>query len=415
MFLKFRGGTLTLWRECVNINQIRMRGFVQANKAKLKILHLFSDWRWTGPAEPVLQMCQGLQGLGHHVLLAYRRPQAQGVRSLDDMVRGSGIHATDRFHLDRYMNPGNTISDLRQLPRLMRRERFDVLHMHLSHDHFLGALCAKMVGKATRPLMVRTLHKRDVLKPTCANRWLMRHLSDGYLTFTEGFRREYIKRFGLPPSRIVLQPMTVDLARFDPDRSYQNMRGAFGIPPEAPLIGIVGRFQRYRKMDLFLKAAKILLQERPDTFFLVIGRSSQMQQTVVRPLHELGIAKRVVLAGYRDADYEDTLACLDIFSLLMPGSDGTARAVREALSLGKPCVVSDYYMLPEIVRHEKTGLVVSDDPKTLADAWLCLIRDKDKRDRMGQAARKYTQDHFNITAVGPALSDFYRHIISFYS
>ena len=79
--------------------------------------------------------------------------------------------------------------------------------------------------------------------------------------------------------------------------------------------------------------------------------------------------------------------------------------------MGKPCVVSDYYMLPEIVRHEKTGLVVPDDPEMLARAWLRLIEDPETRSKIGRAARKHALERFSIEAVGPALEGFYRYLL----
>jgi glycosyltransferase involved in cell wall biosynthesis len=229
--------------------------------------------------------------------------------------------------------------------------------------------------------------------------------------FTEGFRQEYIRRFALEPASTAIQPMTIDVKRFSPVRSYRDMRDEFAVPRDAPLIGIVGRFQKYRRMGTFLRAAKRLLQEVPDARFLVIGRSSQIQETVVKPVRQMGLSHRVILAGYRRHDYIDTLACLDIFSLLMPGSDGTARAVREAMAMGKPCVVSDYGMLPEIVEHGKSGRVVPDSPEKLALAWSGLIRDPERLEQMGRAARQHALEQFRIETVGPVLEAFYERIV----
>jgi len=377
----------------------------------MKILHLFSDWRWTGPAEPVVQMCLSLQKRGHEVLLAYRKEQSADNKTIAKKIKHMGVNGTTRFNLDRYMNPWNTLYDLWHLPGFLRKEKFDIVHMHLSHDHVFGSTCAKLLGK-NRPLLVRTLHRREGLKPTFGYRILLRHLTDGNMMFTKKFQEEYIRRFDMDPACTAVQPMTIDLDRFSPDKRYKDMRAEFDIPSDAPLIGIVGRFQRYRRMGTFLEAARRVLQNRPETRFLVIGGSSQIQETVAKPINELGISGRVILAGYRFDDYLDTLACLDIFSLLMPGSDGTARAVREALALGKPCVVSDVGMLPEIVDHGSTGLVVDDDPELLSQAWLKLIQDQTLRENMGYAARQYALERFNSDAVGIALEEFYGRIIS---
>jgi len=379
----------------------------------MKILHLYSDWKWTGPAEPVLQMCQGLQGRGHEVLIAYCARARENYReSVDLKVREMGLHGTTAFALDRYLHPGPTWRDFRTLPGFLRREKFDVVHMHLDHDHVEGALCARWLGQAG-PLLVRTLHRREVLPAHLGYRFLLGRMTDGWLTFTENFRQDYIQRFRLPAARTAVQPMTVDLERFRPDKPWRDMRAEFSIAGDSTLIGIVGRYQKYRKMDIFLAAAQRVLQEAPQTRFFVIGRSSQIQKTVVEPAAALGISDKIILTGYRTADYADLMAALDIFSLLMPGFDGTARAVREAMALGKPCVVSDFGMLPDIVPHEKAGLVVRrDDPEALAQAWLALIRDPARRRELGQGARREAETRFGVDRVGPALEDFYERLLT---
>jgi glycosyltransferase involved in cell wall biosynthesis len=378
----------------------------------MKILHLYSDWKWTGPAEPVLHTCLALQARGHDVLLAYRAQPQFDEESVGIKVREMGVNGTEQFALDRYFHIRGTLHDLCALPGFIRRQAFDVVHTHLSHDHAMGGLCVKRLGRQ-RPVIVRTLHQRSVLKPSLGARLLLRRFSDGCLVFTEGFRQEYAKRFRIAPERIGVMPMPVDLARYDAKRHFQDMRQVFGIAPDAPLIGIVGRFQRYRRMDVFLEAARRVVTEAPSTRFLVIGRSGQIRETVVKPVAQLGLQDHVVLAGYRTADYADTLACLDVFSLLMPGFDGTARALREALALGKPAVVSDFGMLPDIVRHGNTGLVTpAGDADALARAWLELIRAPDRRRAMGEAARRDATARFRADLIAPCLDTFYQSLIA---
>ncbi len=376
----------------------------------MKILHLYSDWKWTGPAEPVLQMCKALQDIGHDVTIAHCRAPRDERETVGKKVAEYGLTGNEDFALDRHVPPLKTLRDIWCLPRYIAREKFDVVHMHLCHDHALGGILAKLLGKK-RPILVRTLHRRTVLKDSLGYRLQLKRLTDGWLTFTENFRQQYIRRFHLQPEHVAVQPMPIDLERFTPDREFRNMREEFGIAADAPVIGIVGRYQKYRKAEVFLEAAAKVLQVAPQARFVVIGRSSQMQETVVAPMRRLGIEHAVVLPGYRIDDYDDILASLDIFSLLMPGFDGTARAVREAMALGKPCVVSDFGMLPDIVPHEKAGLTTPIDAEQLAAAWLRLIQDDQLRTELGQGALAHARTHFNLAQVGPCLENFYAELI----
>ncbi|MBN2451466.1 MAG: glycosyltransferase family 4 protein [Lentisphaeria bacterium] len=378
----------------------------------LRILCLYSDWRWTGPAEPVLQMCRGLRDLGHEVLFACRavpRDVRHAEENVPEKAAGYGLRVTTEFALDRYMGVRATLHDLVALPRHLRRHRVQVLHTHLSHDHALGALCARFPGRK-RPLLVQTLHRRSVPRDSLGYRLTLRGAlrSDGLFVFSERFRHEYIDRFRIDPHRIALQPMTVDLERFSPERPRKPMRPEFGIPDDAVVIGIVSRFQKYRRMDTFVEAAAQVIRERPQTYFLLLGWSGQIEETVVAPIRTFGVEKNVIVAGYRTDDYEDTLACMDIFSLIMPGYDGTARAVREAMAMGKPCVVSDIGMLPDIVEHGRTGLVTPLTPEGLAQAWLRLVDNAVERQTLGRAALDHARAAFRLDAAAQTVEYHYR-------
>jgi glycosyltransferase involved in cell wall biosynthesis len=380
----------------------------------MKILHLYSDWKWTGPAEPAIQMARAMQDLGHEVVFACRAPDHEDIRYVHQKAETVyHLNTTTDFRLDRYFGIKNTVYDIRNLPRFVKEQKFDIIHTHLSHDHgFCGTLLKLRLGRQC-PTIIRTIHRREVLENTLANRILLNRLTNGTLLFTEGFRRQTIERFGLDPETVGVQPMTLDLDRFQPDRAYKDIRAEFGVGPDSVLIGIVGRFQKYRRMDVFLQAAKIVLEQDPKVKFVVIGRSSQIQETVVKPIEALGIGNGVIRAGYRVEDYDDTLASLDIFSLLMPGFDGTARAVREAMALGKPCVTSDFGMLPDIVPDGLCGYNAPlEDPQALAAAWLKLAHDPELRRAMGKNAADFARQHFQLEALGPRLEAFYGSILA---
>ena len=375
----------------------------------MKILHLYSDWKWTGPAEPALQACRSLMDCGHEVLFACPEPDPSSTKNTVMWAKRLGVPVTTQFALDRYLHLGATFRDLWALPRFLRREQFDIVHCHLNHDHALGGMLARLPGTG-RPAVVRSLYRREVVKASAPYRLQLTKLTDGCVAFTPSFRAAYIDRFDLDPERVVVSPMSTDLVHFSPVTKHVDMRPEFGVTPDVPLIGIVGRWQKYRKAEVFIEAAKLVLQQCPDVRFLIIGRSSQMEETVVKPIRKLGLEQQVLLAGYRGEDYVDTIANLDIFTLLMPGFDGTARAVREAMALGKPCVVSDIGMLPEIVPHEQAGLVTRANPPDLAAIWLDLIGNADKRRQLGANARRHAEQHFRIDAVGPCLETLYQRL-----
>jgi glycosyltransferase involved in cell wall biosynthesis len=382
----------------------------------MKILHLFSDWKWTGPSEPVLNLCKGLEKRGHDVTFAYQKPPFPVEDSLEKRVLKEGVKATNQFHLNHAMkvyHPSSiwkNLCDIENLRNYFNEEKFDILNVHQSHDHILGGIAAR---RSNDPIVViRTDHKRDPLKPSLGNRILISKLTDGMLTFSERARREDVENFGLSGERVCRIAPALDLDRFNPQGKFRNMRDIFGIEPTEIIIGIVARFQKYRRTKVFLEAVKKIVKEFPKIKILLVGRSSQMEESVVQPMKRLRIEPWVVLGGYRTEDYVDTLACMDIFVFLMAGSDGTARALREAMAMGKPAIVANRGIMPELVENGVSGLVVDDTPEALADAMIQLLQRPELRRAMGEAAYQKAHREFRLDRQVEAVEKFYEQMIA---
>jgi glycosyltransferase involved in cell wall biosynthesis len=381
----------------------------------MKILHLFSNWKWTGPADPTLNLCKELEKRGHDVIFAYQKPPLPVEDSIEKRVLQAGVKATDRFQLNHSVKVYHLsflpthLRDISNLTNYLREEKFDILNVHHSHGHLLGGIAARRSGHPV--ILIRTDHKRDPLKPSLGNRFLISWLTDGMITFSERARREDAKHFGLPPERVGKVSPALDLKRYDPKRKFKDMKSLFGIRPGEIVIGMIARYQKYRRTDVFLEAVKTIVREFPNVKVLLVGRSSQMEQSVIQPMKQLGIEKWVVLGGYQTNDYLDTLACMDIFVFLMAGSDGTARALREAMAMGKPVIVANRGILPELVEDGISGLVVNDRPAELAHAALQLLRHPEMREALGRSAYEKAHRDFQLERQAEAVERFYQEMI----
>src|SRR4030043_808251 len=381
----------------------------------MKILHLFSNWKWTGPADPTLNLCKGLEKRGHDVTFAYRKPPLPVEDSIEKRVLQAGVKATDQFQLEhavKLYHPSflsTNLRDISDLTHYLRKEKFDILNVHHSHGHLLGGIAVRRSGHPV--IIIRTDHKRDPLRPTLGNRFLISQFTDGMITFSERARREDSEKFGLPLERVWKLSPALDLDRYDTQRRFKDMRTHFGIKPGEIVIGMIARFQKYRRTDAFLEAVKTIAKEFPNVKVLLVGRSSQMERGVIQPMKQLGVEKWVVLGGYQTHDYLDTLACMDIFVFLMAGSDGTARALREAMAMGKPVIAANRGMLPELVEDGVSGLVVNDTPEELAHAVLSLLHHPERREALGKAAYQKAHRDFPLDRQVEAVETFYQKMI----
>lgn len=381
----------------------------------MKILHLFSDWKWTGPSEPIVNLCCELEKRGHEVILAYRKPPFPVEDSLEKRVLEKQVRAVDLFHLNRpiklysFSSIKNNLSDIVQLTDYLVKGKFDIINVHQSHDHILGGISARRCSSSI--IIIRTDHKRDSIEPSIGNRFLISRYTDGIITFSEIGKVKDSKNFGIPEERIVKVNPALDLEKYQPSKMFRDMRKVFGIQKDEVIIGMVARFQKYRRTEVFLEALKLIIKEFPKVKLLLVGRSSQMNESVIKPMKRLGLEPWIILAGYRTDDYLDTLACMDIFVFLMAGSDGTARALREAMAMGKPSVVADRGMLPELVIDGVSGFVVKDEPEELANATLKLLKDPMLRKAMAKAAYDKAHQEFRLDKQAEAVEKFYQDMV----
>ena len=139
-----------------------------------------------------------------------------------------------------------------------------------------------------------------------------------------------------------------------------KVRSKYGIDQLDPLIGIVARVQPHRRFEIFLKAIQMVVSEIPQLKVFIIGRGTHIQEVAIKPAQEMGLSDNIFFTGYQLHGYPEMLAALDVKVFLVPGSDGSCRAVREAMAMGKPVVVANRGMLPEIVEDGVNGLVVDD-------------------------------------------------------
>jgi len=372
----------------------------------VKVLHLFSDWKWTGPAEPTVSLCEALSKAGVDVTLAYRKtPIDFPERTVEKAVKGRGLKAYDGFTLNRYFSTKDWVSDVMAIRRYVTSHDIDILHTNLSHDHFLALMSYGLSGR--KPILVRTDHKRDGLPRDPFMRWAIGR-TDGLVTYSERIMRADRKNFRLPSEKTCIIPPAIKLFT----GTTTDVRPSLNLSPGDRVIGIIGRLKPDRGYDIVLKAFRLLKDDTTNVKLVIMGRSSQIEQSIRRPLVELGLQSDVILAGYRIEDYFSVIATFDMFVMMRAGSDGTARALREVMSMGVPAIVSDRGMLPDLVDTNITGFVVPWDPYELAQRFRILLDNKDLRLSMGEMARKTAREKWTFEKQAFALKAFYERLIA---
>ena len=376
----------------------------------MRILHVTSDWKWTGPAAPMLQLLLAQRARGCIAELACPEDPSGRPDSLPQQARAAGVEPVLELSRARGAIWWRDTTDARRLEGLLGERPFDVVHTWHTRDHVIAvrATAERRRNGATR--LIRSHRGAESIARLPWNAWLFGRATDGLLCVSpRAGERNARLRGGLP----VLGAFgAVDLERFAPRPPDPAPRASLGLLPEHLVIGITARVQRHRRFDLLLEAMAQVARALPEARLLVVGRGTHLEQTARRPAARLGIADRVIFAGYRFADYPDILRASDVFTLLVPGSDGSCRALLEAAACGIPAVTTGLGTLPEIVSHGETGFVVEAEPDRLAAAWRLLLENAALRRTFGEAARRRAERCFSPERLAEQVEGLYRAVLA---
>lgn len=347
----------------------------------LKVLHLYSNHKWTGPADHALNLvswlkrrpgidvffaCGRRRGLPNHLL---KKADERSIRSLNG------------FFLNKHLN-WKVIPDIFSLKNLVHRRGIDLIHSHQDND----SLTSILAGFGRR--MIRTCYDGEPV-PLTYRRRLVLERSARIMTASVRVQN-YLSR--IYPDKIVEQvDIPVDPDRFRPAAKSLKLMAEFGLNSEDPVAGIVARVQKHKNFSLLLHALEQVVREMPCFKFLIVGRGTHIDTLARQPVKQRGLDKNVIFTGYRDEDYVEVINLFDFKVFLTPGSDGSCRAVREALACGKPVIATRRGILPELIRNGETGLLIEKRTDDLARAILAMCRNRDYRLRSSRAARQYAE------------------------
>jgi len=362
----------------------------------LTVLHLVANRWWTGSAEPVIRLLIGLRARGHRVLLGL----IAGDR-FEQKAREAGLEPLPGLSLEVRGNPLRALGDLRRVRQAVRAEGVDVVHVHHSHDHWLGWLGRGPAG------LVRTFHNARAVRLHGVSPWLYRR-TDALIAVSREIE-ERGHRAGIPPAQLARVDGVVDLQRFE-DGDGAAIRKEFDLG-SAPVLGCVARLAPRRGHELLIRGFQQLLPDYPQARLLLVGKG-EARTRLETLVGDLGLAREVLFAGYRDADLPAVLQALDAFALMGAGSDESCRAALEAMAAGRPVVGRRVGALPETVVHGVTGLLVDDDrPESVAAALRALVAQPERAVAMGRAGRERAQALFGPDAHAAQVERIYRRVL----
>jgi glycosyltransferase involved in cell wall biosynthesis len=280
-----------------------------------------------------------------------------------------------------------------RLARLLRKRKIDaVVTVGTGGDKmFWGRLAGWLAGV---PVICSALHSTGLPDRVEFSNRLLAPITDAFIGVAEPHGKYLAEHEGCPAGKICVIPNGVDVEKFHPRRPNSNLQREFGIPQDAPVVGIVAALRPEKNHELFLQAAAIVRQKMPEVNFLVVGDGPR-RGDLERMASDLSLSDAVHFSGTR-ADIPEMLALMDVF-LLTSHCEANPVSILEAMACEKPVVATRVGSVPETVLDGRTGyLVTPGEAEQVAGRTLELLQDSHRAVAFGRAGREQVIAHWSI-------------------
>jgi glycosyltransferase involved in cell wall biosynthesis len=294
----------------------------------------------------------------------------------------------------------------------------DVLHA----NSIRAGMIADPVARALRrPLVV---HVRDCLPPSPVTRRLQARLAlraGAVIAISDHVANAFDPRGVSHRLRIIDNPF--DLAKLDPGRIDRvAARHRLGIADDDKVLALVGQITPWKGQEDAIRALARVRDEHPTAVLLLVGEAKFVARATrydnrayLCRLHELtarlGLGDAVRFLGERE-DVPEILRACDV-ALLPSWDEPFGRAAVEAMAMGAPVVATSIGGPAEIITDGVDGTLVQPrDPARLAIAVNRLLRDPQRRQALGRAARKSVKERFGRDRHASSVTALYRELLS---
>ncbi|GGY82233.1 glycosyl transferase [Cellvibrio zantedeschiae] len=329
-----------------------------ASDTPMRVMHIISGDLWAGAEVQAYTLLKKLQPHTNLYVVLMNHGE------LENRLREINIHVTV---LDETVL--TSLAIIGQLRKLIRELKPDVLHTHRQKENIFGNLANVLAVPffRWRAKSIRTSHGAPESTPKGKQKlqvwldtWIGNHLQQCVIAVSDDLAKKLTSIF--PPDHIRVVHNGVDYEALLASAKTAEFKLAF---PEYKHIGIIGRIQPVKRVDIFLETAALLLLKHQHIKFHVIG-DGNLKGQMEEKAELLGITDNVVFHGHR-ADIASCIVSLDVI-VMCSDHEGTPMTGLEALALGTPLIAHDVGGLHEMLCTQPELLVCDHSPSGYFEA-----------------------------------------------
>ena len=323
--------------------------------------------------------------------------------------------------LDNDFNPVKNLKALYKIFKLMRRNRYAVVHTHQCKASILGCFAAKF---AKVPIVIFSLHGDYLENPRFTGLWrkiykLIEQIAvkcaTMFISVGEELQERYINRYGLSSSRCEVVRSGMELANFYKATTFsqekiKQKKEELNIKPEELVIGKVSSLELRKGYKFAIRVAeKIIRGNNRNIKFLFVGEGDQRAE-LEGMVKGLGLDDRIIFTGFR-SDVDELMGVFDIF-IFTSSMEGLPQVLVQAAAAGRPIVSFEVEGAKEVIKDGINGFIVSSgDIDGLAEKTNYLLSNPEKAKEMGANGKRIIGNRWDIADMQEKIRDIYDRLI----
>ena len=314
--------------------------------------------------------------------------------------------------LVRPIHPLKDFLALRQLEKILREQKPDIVHTHSGKAGILGRLAARRAGV---PIIIHTIHGPSFgsFQNAAANfvfraaeQYVARATSH-FIVVADAMKEQYLAAGIGQPEQYAKIFSGFPLEPFLAAKNDLGLRGKLGIAPGDFVIGKIARLFKLKGHDDLFAVAPELVRRNPKIKFLLVG-DGEWRGRFENLAKTLGLEKNFIFTGLvPPAEVPKFVGIMDALVHLSL-REGLPRALPQALAAAKPVVAYDCDGAREVCLGGKTGFLIQPgDLTTLKNRLLQLAGDPALREKLGQSGSDFVREHFAVEKMVDAIYNLY--------
>jgi len=380
----------------------------------VRCIHVITRLILGGAQENTVLTVEGLDRLEGFRTTLVTGPPIGPEGDLVERAKRNGVDLVILPRLRRQISPWRDALAYRDLLRIFRRERPDIVHTHSSKAGILGRLAARRAGV---PVIIHTVHGppfHEYQNPVAnaafrwAERWAARHTSR-FISVSDAMTRKFLQAGVGTPDRFLTIYSGMEVEPFlREDGGRQRVRRELDIPEEAVVVGKIARLFHLKGHEDVLRAFASVHRRFPGARLLFVG-DGILRRRLQDLADRLGLRDRVTFAGLVPPDrIPEMIKAMD---LLVHASlrEGLARVLPQALLSGRPVISYDVDGAREVIRDGETGFLVPPrDVERLGEALAHALSDLPRATEMARRGRDLFSDQFRAETMVRRIVEVYR-------